>query len=207
MSFELVKLRKQLTASLCGLSELLVGSGLSVAGVEVATVARWGERDLEGRLDLLLRRADGGDAVLDLKWGRQTYRDLLESGLAIQLAVYATVRRLATGAAELPMAAYFSLSRGEFLATESGPFLGVRTLAGPKLSETWAKLEKTVGLVERSLAAGEVPVTGVRRSVSLLDAARVPQAEQPQYLDVRLQAACTYCDYSTLCGRAWEGPV
>jgi ATP-dependent helicase/nuclease subunit B len=205
MSFELVQLRKQLTHALCALSQLLAASSLSVTEVEAAALTRWGMRDLEGRIDLLLRSADGRDVILDLKWGRRTYSDLLESGLAIQLAVYAAVRRLATGASDLPVAAYFSLSRGELLATEIGSFVGVRTLSGPKLSETWTKLEKTVGLVETSLSRGDVLVTGVSRSLGLLDAARVPEAERSRYLDVQPHAACSYCDYSALCGRAWEG--
>jgi RecB family exonuclease len=205
MTFERTQLKRQLARSVAGLAELLAASGLVVDGVEATIVVPWGSRELEGRLDLLLRDAESRDVVLDLKWGASRYRELLTSGNAAQLAIYAGVRRLATGAADLPAAAYFSLSRGELLATETARFPTARTLQGPKLSETWTKLERTVHLVERTLARGDVPVTGVTRSLPLLEAANVSGPERNAHLDLGRGAACTYCDHSAICGRAWEG--
>jgi ATP-dependent helicase/nuclease subunit B len=205
--FELSQLRAQLLRALQALSELLVASGLTAIDVESTTLATWRARQLDGRLDLLLRDADGRDVVLDLKWGAARYRDLLLAGRSIQLSVYASARRLATGAAELPAAGYFSLSRAMLLTTERGPFADARPLEGPKLSETWTKLENTVSLVEDMLSRGEVPVTGVRRSLPLIDAARVPESEQRRYLDIPLEAACDYCSYGSFCGQTWEGFV
>lgn len=202
--FELSQLRAQLVRAIRTLSELLVESRLSAIDVEAPTQAPWGSRQLDGRLDLLLRDADGRDVVLDLKWGTKTYRDLLLEGRSIQLSVYASARQLATGAAELPAAAYFSLSRGELLTTEPGPFAGARPLDGPKLSETWTKLEHTVSLVEDLLSRGDVPVMGVRRSLPLIEAARVPETTRDRYLDMPREAGCNYCNFGTLCGRAWE---
>ncbi len=144
--------------------------------------------------------------MLDLKWGLKRYRELLQSGGATQLAVYAAARMRATNAAEMPAAAYFSLGRGQLLATPGGPFLARSApIEGPSLAETWAKLERTADRVERTLLTGRVPVTGVRTSKPLLEGMGLDAAEQDQHLAIATEAACTYCAYAALCGRKWQG--
>jgi hypothetical protein len=208
MTFEIGQLKRQLLKAVVTLSELLVASGLSVTDSESKTVVQWGEQELEGRLDLLLCDSKGRDVVLDLKWGSSNYRKLLENGLAIQLAVYAATRRLKSRAREMPAAAYFSLSSANLLCAEAGPFADARPLEGPTLLETWTKLEHTVKLVEESLTRGEVPVTGVGRSLPLLEGTRVPEAERSRYLEFPPDGPqCDYCDFGALCGRSWEGFV
>ncbi len=206
MTFELAQLRQQLGRAVTTLAELLTESKLTVVDVKVAVEAPWRAGLLGGRLDLLLRDEAGRDVVLDLKWGLKRYRELLQSGGATQLAVYAAARMRATNAAEMPAAAYFSLGRGQLLTTPGGPFLARSApIDGPSLAETWTRLERTADRVERMLLTGRVPVTGVRTSKPLLEGMGLDAAEQDQHLAIAKEAACTYCAYGALCGRKWEG--
>ena len=153
---------------------------------------------------LLLRSESGRDVVLDLKWGYRGYSDKLRDGKALQLAVYAAARKLATGAPELPAAGYFSLSRAEVIATDPKTFPTARAMTAPPLSETWAKLEATAGAVEKALSKGRIAVTGVERSLPLADALDLPPAEHPKYLAIAGGDVCEYCAYGAICGRSWE---
>jgi RecB family exonuclease len=204
MTFELAQLRRQLTDSVTALAEMISASKLTVVDVESRVVVSWRDGELEGRLDLLLQDAKGSEVVLDLKWGRKRYRDLLLAGQAVQLAVYAAARRIATNATSMPPAAYFCLSRGDVLAVECGSFVGARAIDGPALEETWAKLEKTVERVEATLAMGRIPVTGLRNSRPLLESLLVPESDRTGYLDPDPGAACEYCPHGAICGRSWE---
>src|SRR5688500_20359631 len=103
---------------------------------------------------------------------------------------------------KLPARAVFAPNCCQLLTTEPGPFKGAHHIAGPAIAETWKKLGRTAKVVERILALGVVPVTGLAGSSSVLAAAGIPEAE----LDLHLEAKppCEYCEHSALCGRAWE---
>jgi len=202
MTFELSQLRQQLVAGVERLSELLEASGLSIAEVESKTVADWGGRKLEGRLDLLLSDAANREIVLDVKWGRSSYQEKLQKGLALQLAMYSGTRQIERGYAALPAVAYFALSRGTLLSTERGLFAGVRTIEGPSTAQTWSNLERTVAAVERLLRSGVVAVTGVGRSVPLLQSAGIQESDRARHVEPG--PPCDYCGHKALCGQAWE---
>jgi hypothetical protein len=205
MALERAQLTAQLTRAISALAEVLARSGLEVADVEHEERADWNGGELHGVLDLLLRDSRGHDVVLDLKWGRGAHRHKLESGLAIQLAVYSMLRKIASNARRMPRAAYFSLSTGELLTTDDGTFAGAPVLQGPTLRETWDKLEQTTKRVERALEGGHIPVTGVRASLPLLDALGVAESRAKDYLAPEAESGCTYCAHAAICGRAWEG--
>jgi len=204
MAMEVEQLRSQLRRSVEALVELLEASGLRIVGVEVQIDVAWRDGKLGGRLDLLLSDPDGKEAVVDLKWGKSTHENLLANGQAVQLAVYASARRLATGESKLPPAGYFSLANGKLLTTQSEPFAGAQRVSGPDLDETWQRLERTVDLVRQLLDEGRVVVTGVRQSLPLLDAAGVSDEARPTYLDMAVESGCRYCDYDALCGKKWQ---
>jgi hypothetical protein len=204
MTFELAQLRTQLTTSVMSLVDLIAASGLTVVDVESEVLVAWRGAELQGRLDLLLHDSNGSEVIIDLKWGGKKYGDLLIAGQAVQLAVYTGVRRLKTGVKDLAPAGYFSLSRGELFTLEDKPFVGVRPVGGPPLEGTWDRLEQTVERVGASLAKGCVPVTGVRSSLPLLEALRVPDTQRDRCFEPVPKAACTYCSYGALCGRDWE---
>jgi hypothetical protein len=205
MTFELAQLRDQLARAITRLAEVMAESKLTVVDVEVKTDSPWRGGALTGRIDMLLRDEMGRDVILDLKWGGKRYRELLEQGLATQLAVYAATHMTMTSAAMMPVAAYFSLSRGELLATKSGPFRRASRIDGPPLEDVWSKLVRTVERVEAHLLGGLVPVTGLRRSNPLLETVGVDERERAQYLATPNGGACSYCEYGALCGKNWEG--
>jgi ATP-dependent helicase/nuclease subunit B len=209
MTFELRQLRDQIARSVRRLAGLLAESRLTIAGVEVTVDEPWRAGSLGGRIDLLLLDERGGDVIVDLKWGRAGYADALKRGTATQLAVYAAARQLASRTTELPAAAYFSLSRGELLATDARPFAGagIPAMKGPPLSDTWNRIQRTVEKVEEVLATGRVLVTGVGAALPLVEAMGVPEADRAGHLRLEPGAACRYCDYDPLCGRRWESKV
>jgi len=203
MSFELAQLQQQMVESVRKLAHLLSASNLTIVGVETPTDGAWRDGRLVGRMDMLLRDHQGRDVILDLKWGRRTYADLLKQGLAVQLAVYAKARALETGASEVPVSAYFALGRGTLLTTDTGPFAEAVPISGPSVLETWVNLERTVGLVERLLAQGRIPVTGVPKSLPLLESAGLAPESWSTHLNQKRESQCGYCSYDPLCGRRW----
>ena len=203
MTFELAQLRVQLERSLRTLSGLLAAAQLRVVDVESRIAVEWRGRTLVGHLDLLLQDANGADVVLDIKWGGSRYGDLLKKGRSIQLAVYVASRRLVTRATHFPRAAYFSLKQGKALSTET-LFADVRPLPGPSLEETWSKLERTVDRVERVLAAGRIPVTGVSRSLPMLETVGVEPSDIASHLDIEKERICDYCSFDAICGKRWQ---
>jgi ATP-dependent helicase/nuclease subunit B len=204
MASELAQLRGQMTVAVTRLAEMLVESRLTIVDVEVNVDGPWREGTLGGRIDLLLRDAEGGEVVLDLKWGGSTPRELLRSGRATQLAVYTAARRTATRAAAMPAAAYFTLSVGEVLATRGAPFARFVPIEGPSIEDTWRKVERTAERVEQALARGRVLVTGVQAAAPLLERLGVEPGARDAHLDAPGDAACGYCAYGALCGRRWE---
>jgi hypothetical protein len=51
---------------------------------------------------------------------------------------------------------------------------------------------------------GEIYVSATRRSLPLLDALGIVDAEREDHFVAAQDAACSYCDYDALCGRKWE---
>ncbi|HVV83856.1 MAG TPA: PD-(D/E)XK nuclease family protein, partial [Kofleriaceae bacterium] len=217
MAFELEQLRHQLATGVDALARLLEAGALTIAAIEEEVAAHWLGAEVGGRLDVRLQDRDGRDVILDLKWGHGSYRELLQQGRAVQLAVYAHARRARTGAASTPPAAYFSLGRGRVLATDAAPFAegaGLHVVDGPSIERTIERIAATVPVVQRTLAAGQVPVTGLLRSPPLLDALGVASDERERHYvppdaaaDLargRQPAGCTYCRFGPICGQAWE---
>ena len=144
------------------------------------------EVELEGRLDLLVRRPDGGSAVLDLKWSRSLprYRGPLAEGRAIQLAAYAW---LLNEQDPVP-AAYFLLNGGVVLATPHAVFPEESHVRGPSLEDTWVAAREAWGARLGQLAGGLALATAVDAPDD--DQGAAPLVEPP----------CRYCAYSALCG-------
>jgi hypothetical protein len=200
-SFERAQLRRDLLRAVARLAHFLAESGFQVVAVEQGVSATWECLEVTGRTDLLLRRS-GEELIVDLKWGRSRYRKLLESGHAVQLGTYAFMRASAN-AGDWPATGYYSLSRSDLLSTNSGLAPSVRTIPGASPREVWDRTSSSLKAVRRLLEAGRIPVTGLRRSLPLLEVAGV---EDPgEHLKLPGDAACEYCDYEALCGRAWQG--
>jgi hypothetical protein len=194
-----LQITRQVLAAMRALHRYLVRTGFRIASVEETVTTDAAIGPLEGRLDLRLVDDRGWSAVLDLKWGAQQHRERLEKGRAVQLAVYAR----AVDANDPPPAGYFALLSGQVLA-EDVRMKPERAVVGPPLDETWRRVDATAKAVMERLARGDVPVTGVKRALPLLEALGVAEAERGLYLEHAPDGACGYCAYGAICGRQWE---
>ncbi|MBX3191750.1 MAG: PD-(D/E)XK nuclease family protein [Labilithrix sp.] len=199
-SIERLQLTRQMRGAMRSLHRYLARTGYEIASVEEIVTTDSEVGPLQGRLDLRLLHRDGHSAILDLKWGASTYQKLLAEGRAVQLAAYA---RALAGAGRAGPAAYFSLAAGQALATDTR-MSGERSIEGPTLEGTWARVQATARLVIESLERGVVHVAATKRSLPLLDALGIDEARQSTYFDAGREAACGYCAYDALCGRKWE---
>jgi hypothetical protein len=200
MSFEREQIRHDLLEAAAGLAQFLRDTGYRIVAVEQADTAPWMGGELRGTLDLILER-ERDELVLDLKWGRSRYRELLEKGLAVQLAVYAFIRSRQRGG-RAPATGYFSLSYASLLTTHALSSARVVRVEGPNAEQVWQRVSATFEALSRVLERGRLPVTGVRRALPLLEVAGV--TEPDQHLATPAGAACEYCDFGALCGRTFR---
>ncbi|MDP8235138.1 MAG: PD-(D/E)XK nuclease family protein [Candidatus Erginobacter occultus] len=194
---ELARLHLELTAAVEKLSRLLEEHSLEVIGFEEKLEAETGLGRVGGRLDVYLQEKAGGKQILDLKYssrGSKNYRQKLEDGTAVQLAVY---RQLAGGSAG---AAYFSIKDGELLpANPSLPGFG-QPIIGPDLDRVWEELAAAVRAVrERQLTKGFCAAGGIAPG----DRGERDEWE-PEGNFGRFTPKCGFCDYRPLCGFLWQ---
>lgn len=201
-AFELTQLRTQLLRAARELHRYLKQANLRVAAVEEPIPLHSIVGSPNGRLDVRLETDDGSPAVLDLKWGTSTYRSLLEQGQALQLAAYAMSLR-PSSQAPVPPAGYYSISAAAVL-TADPRMKASKTLTGPTLDATWRSVERTRSQVLQVLQQGVVPVANTRAAPPLLEQLGIPEDQRDGHYTADADAACEYCAFATLCGRAWE---
>jgi hypothetical protein len=204
MGLERSQVKSRLVHSVLALARTLRAARLRIVAIEKPLDATWRGAKLEGRIDLLVVTADGVHGIIDFKSGLTRCRRLLESGRAVQLAVYAFAHATEHADAKLPDAAYFSLKQSHLLGWGSGLWPDAETLDGPSLEETWQRIERSVPLTERVVEEGRIPVAGVRRALPLLDALGINEDERGSYIASVPKDACEYCDFKALCGHRWE---
>jgi RecB family exonuclease len=204
MAFERSQLRRQLVSSMLELSRALSRAGLRILAVEKPIEVPWRGAKLVGRLDLLVGSAEGVQAVIDVKWGLSSYRDLLRSGQALQLAVYAFAQALERNERVIPEATYFSLKQQKLFGLPSQLLPNAESIDGPSLAETWKRIERSVEKSERVASSGRFAVTGVRRSLPLLASLGVPESSHASHFALEREVSCTRCGFDAICGRRWE---
>lgn len=204
MAFERSQLRRQLVQSVMVLADALHAADLHIVAVEKPIEAEWRGVKLTGSIDLLVATNAGVHAIIDMKWGIVNYRELLERGEALQLAVYAFATATERGEHRLPEAGYFSLKQGKLfgLTTELWPH--AEQVVGPTLGETWKRVDATVDRANLHVMNGRFPVTGVRRSLPLLSSFGIPESAHAGHLTLTPEASCMYCNFDAVCGRRWE---
>jgi ATP-dependent helicase/nuclease subunit B len=204
MAFERSQLERQLLSSVVELSRTLRGLGLRVVAVEHPLDATYGTAQLEGRIDLVVANDQGAHAIIDMKWGIKTYRDQLQAGQALQLALYAFAHGAERSAPQMPDAAYFSLKQGKLFGLASATLRSSEPISGPSLAQTWQRAERSLRRVSQALEAKRLPVTGLGRSLPVLTALGMPESEHPSYFQHAAGDPCKYCSFDSLCGRRWE---
>ena len=190
--------------SMLELSRSLSGAGLRIVAVEKPIDVAWGGAKLVGRIDLLVVNQDGVQAIVDVKWGWSSYRELLRSGHALQLAVYAFAHATERGDRAIPEAAYFSLKQQKLFGLPSRLLPNAEEIGGPSLAETWKKIERSVEKSEQLAVSGRFPVTGVRQSLPLLTSLAIPESAHGHHFGLPAEASCKYCGFDAICGRRWE---
>jgi len=117
--------------------------------------------NLCGAIDMLVKNQRGDEAVIDLKWSGGNYRrDELENNRHLQLAVYAAIRKEATG--HWPEHAYFIISEARLLAQNSSFFTDAEicnTGDGEDTSALWESFEKTWKWRRSQLDEGLIELT------------------------------------------------
>ena len=155
--------------------------------------------NLNGHIDLLLKRADGREVVVDAKWGGEEYRAAeLEENLHLQLASYAYMRKHETGANQWPEQAYFIITEGNMLAQNNGVFPQARVFTpepGSSIDDLWQKSERTFDWRRAQLNDGRIEVNAPGTAAT--------EASQPEVNMLNtLQKPSPWDDYVNLTG--WD---
>ena len=204
MAFERAQLQRQLVDSVLELARALREAQLRILAVEKPVEIAWRGAVLVGRIDVLVESLDGVQAIIDVKWGLSSYRDLLRSGQALQLAAYAFAHAVALGDHAIPEATYFSLKQRRLFGLPSELLPNAETIHGPSLAETWQRIERSVEKASRLASEGRFAVTGVRRSLPLLTSFGVSDASHGSHFALEREVSCKYCGFDAVCGRRWE---
>jgi len=201
---ERLQLRSELLSAARTLVRALRQGGYQVVGMELETGGSISGRSLLSYIDCLARREDGSEAVVDFKYGGVTkYRELLETGRAVQLATYAYTRSQEAGGS-FPAVAYLVLSAGVLYTPTGSPLHGAgatETIQGPAISEVWQRLTDALARADGWLT-GREPVAA---RPLLAPELRPPGVEiviqEPDSRNGRTDIApCRYCDFKRLCG-------
>ena len=151
---------------------------------------------LEGYVDLLATRADGREAVVDIKWGGRRYRtDSLREGSYLQLATYAKLRP-GTGAG--PCLSYFIVQDAHMLNLAHAYFPGaerIDPLDDESLARHWQRVEHSWAWRRSQFDRGLVEVTVQGTEVTDDSYPGEGGLPMPEYSD-------SFNDYAVLTG--WE---
>ena len=101
---------------------------------------------LNGSIDLLATRADGNEAVVDIKFGGKNYRrTALRESNYLQLATYGQLRR-AAGATSFPMLSYFIVADAQMLSLDHDFFPTAECIVPEdheNQAQYWQRFEET----------------------------------------------------------------
>lgn len=120
--FEFKRFSASLRSAAFTLLNLLDANGVSVTATEsvlTANMASLGGRNLQGKIDLVLRTSAGHKAIFDLKWSRkpQRYIELMSNSRHIQLAIYQDLLQTAEHE-HVDFVAYYSLSDSRLITAK-----------------------------------------------------------------------------------------
>ena len=181
--------------------DALSAGGYRIVGIEVEVSKNVFGKTLNGSIDCVAARDDGGEAIVDFKYsGREKYRKMVSEGKAVQLATYAYSR--STNAATFPAVAYLVLSDAQLL-TPSGSAIagGINSSVIPAKSirDVWDKFSNAIEAADGWLTAGApIPARPLQSSSLWPDGAEI--VLDANLKDDETQTVCRYCDYKRLCG-------
>lgn len=158
--------RQRVTAtleqSLVGLLGHLRSAGIEHVSPEASREAQFEDCRLTGNIDLVLTRAEGERAVVDVKWaGEGTRRTLLADNRALQLATYAYLQRSIDENDHWPAGAFFILASANVIASEGSTFpdaLVAHSKSDEGVADLWQRLAITCGWRWTQLERGRIEV-------------------------------------------------
>ncbi len=155
---ELAEFRLAARQAMKRLQAHLQGAQAVALGAEQALTGAFEGGALGGNADLVVTRADGRAAVIDMKWTSRTeaYREQLAKGRHLQLAIYGELLRQMTG--RQPEVAYLMLRDGSLHARDTSFFPDARVAAGPDAETAdavWQRLVVTWRWRQAQFARGE----------------------------------------------------
>lgn len=184
---DLVLARARLPGAMAALSRTLTANQLEIVEVEQAVQGVFGDLSLTGSIDLVARDPAGRLVVIDLKWTRspKSRREELESGGAVQLAVYAAL----LSSSSPGEGGYFLLNQREFVVPADGRLRGRAVAAPADLAQTWVAVQQTWRDLDANIASQGLVACGVEGATDHL----------PASLALVRDVRCDRCDYRTLC--------
>lgn len=152
----------QVQDSLATLVEHLKDAGVVSVQMELGQEGQFAGGQLNGSIDLLATRADGAEAVVDIKWGGKNYRrNSLLANSYLQLATYSQLRR-DNGAAQSPALSYFIVMDATLLSLGHAFFPNADILQPQSeegAAEYWQRFERTWLWRKQQFDRGLVEVT------------------------------------------------
>jgi hypothetical protein len=156
---DLESFRLQLRQALEQLRHQLGRAGVVKVIPEMELDGQFAGGELGGYADLVLTRADGAQAVVDMKWAGNKFTDVLKENRHLQLAIYAELLRQKNGA--WPQVGYFVLNRGHLLMTDDDFFPEarlVRKVTEENTAQLWLRFIETWKWRREQLDAGHIEV-------------------------------------------------
>lgn len=185
---ELALARSRIPDALASLARMLSERRLAVVAIESGRAHAFGGLSVRSRIDMVVRNAEGAEAVIDLKWTRSRVRRRreIEEGRAVQLATY----RSLLGPDGAAPAGYYLLRQRELLA-QGGSWLAPEGLSVDRgLDETWDAVAADWATLVAEARSGRGLALGLPAAAAHLpDGLRVPPAED----------VCSFCDMRRVC--------
>jgi hypothetical protein len=152
----------QVQGSLTTLVEHLQAAGVVSVQMELWQEGLFVGGKLNGSIDVLATRADGQEAVVDIKWGGKKYRrEALLGNSYLQLATYAQLRTN-NGATWSPALSYFIVQDGHMLSLdhEFFPNAEIHKPAGEEnTAQFWQRFEQSWRWRKSQFDKGAVEIT------------------------------------------------
>jgi ATP-dependent helicase/nuclease subunit B len=152
----------QVQDSLTTLVEHLQSAAVVSVQMELMQEGQFVGGKLTGSIDLLAKRADGSEAVIDIKWGGRRYRrESLLANSYLQLATYAQLRR-SNGTALAPALSYFIVNDATMLSLDHAFFPNadiIKSGSEDTASDYWLRFEHSWHWRRAQFDRGLVEVT------------------------------------------------